>query len=147
MSKRAPSNPTAGFPLLNWRIGVAMAEAGVRTNRELKKRLSEVGYKTSEATLCRLRKVSLRSIDVELFSALCAVLGTSPNELLAPEGGWRTPARSLLPGTAQRNEPPSQGPAGSPSDIAPLAPSQTTGRSSLLGPRIRAVRPFEKTMK
>lgn len=88
MSTRGNINKHDGYAPLLWRIGVAMAEAGIRTNRELKKRLAAAGYETSEATLSRLRNVNLRAIDLDLLAALCAVLATTPDELLAPKGGW-----------------------------------------------------------
>lgn len=147
MNQRPTENAPAGFPRLKWRIGVAMAEAGVRTNRELKKRLAAAGYKTSEPTLCRLRKVDLRSIDLELLAALCAVLNTSPNKLLAPAGGWPRPAYEPPTGKTRRELNARQGVGGASSqDDATAVPPQTEP-APMLGPRIRAVTSPERTLK
>ena len=135
---------TPNYPRLVWRIGVAMAEAGIRTNRDLKKRLASTGYKTSEATLCRLRKTDLRAIDLELLSALCAVLGCTPDTLLAPTGGWsnRLTANSLggdsAPNSAVAQE-----------TIPPRdkTPPPNPASSTMLGPRIRSVTSAERAQK
>ena len=145
MNKGAPENSPTDYPRLNWRIGVAMAEAGVRTNRELKKRLAAAGYQTSEAKLCRLRKVDLRSIDVELLAALCAVLTTSPNELLAPSGGWPRPATAPPLSQARSNKAGNPGIERELQNVEPL--TATPKPAPMLGPRIRAVTSTEMAAK
>ena len=40
MNTGHPEAVALKYPRLVWRIGVAMAEAGIRTNRDLKKRLA-----------------------------------------------------------------------------------------------------------
>ena len=124
-----------------------MAEAGVRTNRELKKRLSRVGYRVSEAKLCRLRKTDLKSIDLDLLAALCAVLATSPNELLAPAGGWPRSAQALPTNAKQPDRNAGRGIADpSQQNDPPDAPTQSES-STMLGPCIRAVISKERTLK
>ena len=145
MNRRPTEKAAPSFPRLNWRIGVAMAEAGIRTNRELKKRLATAGYQASEAKLCRLRKVDLRSIDVELLAALCAVLATSPNDLLAPLGGWPRPATASSVREARSNPPGNPGLEGELNNIEP--PAATPKPASMLGPRIRAVTSAERAAK
>jgi len=78
---------------LRLRLGVAMAQAGVRSNRELKKALVEVGYRISEPTLSRLRKTPCKTVDIGLLSALCCVLNCQIGDLIYPDGGWRDRSR------------------------------------------------------
>ena len=73
---------------LRLRLGVAMAQAGIRSNRELKKALVEVGYRISEPTLSRLRKTPCKTVDIGLLSALCCVLNCQIGDLIYPDGGW-----------------------------------------------------------
>ncbi|GAB3732463.1 hypothetical protein GCM10028794_09520 [Silanimonas algicola] len=65
-----------------------MAQAGIRSNRELKKALVEVGYRISEPTLSRLRKTPCKTVDIGLLSALCCVLNCQIGDLIYPDGGW-----------------------------------------------------------
>lgn len=146
MSTHDGCDKRAGYPLLVWRIGVAMAEAGIRTNRELRKRLTEVGFQTSEATLCRLRKVDLRAIDLEMLAALCAVLGATPDDLLAPKGGW--------PSRQSRTAPRTESAPSRKHSIDNLASTNAPGpklekptASSMLGPRIKPVNTMERARK
>lgn len=69
-------------PPLRWRLGVAMAEKDIRTARELRRRLREVGYEISEPQLSRLRKRLPRQLDTSLLVALCRVLAVQPGQLL-----------------------------------------------------------------
>lgn len=147
MSQRPLDDAPVDFPRLTWRIGVAMAEAGVRTNRELKRRLTAVGYRTSEPKLCRLRKVDVRSIDLELLAALCAVLATSPNELLAPPGGWSRPALAPTTGkTLCDSNARGDADVAPNQNIPPAVPPQSAP-VPMLGPRIRAVTSSERAFK
>ena len=139
MSKDRSIDRIGGYTPLVWRLGVAMAEANIRTNRELKKRLADTGYKTSEATLSRLRKVELRAIELDLLAALCAVLTTTPDELLAPMGGWPKRNERVAPSTpaAPRIE---SDRTDLRLDAAPVSEPRVPAASSMLGPRIKAVR-------
>lgn len=74
------------LPSLRWRLGVAMAEKEIRTARELRRRLKEVGYEISEPQLSRLRKQLPRQIDTRLLSALCRVLSVQPGQLIVIHG-------------------------------------------------------------
>lgn len=141
MSTHGTINDQDDYAPLVWRIGVAMAEAGIRTNRELKKRLAAAGYKTSEATLSRLRKVDLRAIELDLLAALCTVLATTPDELLAPKGGWPKKNVRVTPTTqpaaisdSAENRPLIK--------ETPIPETSNASEPTMLGPRITPVNPL-----
>ncbi|MBY4599716.1 helix-turn-helix domain-containing protein [bacterium BD-1] len=143
MNEKVAGTKPGDYPRLVWRIGVAMAEAGIRTNRALKKRLAEFNYHTSEAKLSRLRKVDLRAIELDLLAALCAALGTTPDQLLAPPGGWRQ--RIAQPASPKSGASPSAAEVG-PQPINAPSPQEPTESptASMLGPRIRPMNPMER---
>ena len=73
-------------PVIAWRLRVLMAEREIRTTRALGKRLAEYGVIRSEPQLGRIVNGSLRSIDMQVLAALCAVLEATPGDLLIIPG-------------------------------------------------------------
>lgn len=74
------------LPTLAWRLRVLMAERDIRTTRELRRRLMDVGVSVSEPQLGRVVKRLPKQLNSELLAALCAVLKVSPGELIAIPG-------------------------------------------------------------
>lgn len=92
-------------PVIAWRLRVLMAERDVHTTRALRKRLADYGIVRSEPQLGRIVKGLPRSMDMQVLSALCAVLDVTPGDLLiipgrCSPGRQNLPAANVLPSTS-----------------------------------------------
>jgi len=116
---------------LQWRIGIVMAERGIRTNRDLVRRLRDVGYRISEPTMSRVRRQLPAKLDTEFLSALCHALEAQPGDLLhIPTISSPEQETGVTPISPPEAAPPS-------SDAAPTPPRQTSPMSRAVGPKLR----------
>ena len=68
-----------------------MAERNIRTARALRKRLAEQGVMLSEPQVGRVINHLPRLMNTKILAALCAVLDTTPGELLVIPGKRSAP--------------------------------------------------------
>lgn len=68
-----------------WRLRVMMAERGIRTVTELRRRLEPLGVEISTQQLNRIVTDLPQRLNTDLFAALLTVLRCTPNDLFAVE--------------------------------------------------------------
>ena len=70
--------------MIEWRLRVCMANAGIRFASDLHRRLVEIlgGDAPSEAQVSRLVRTSPERLNLRTLAALCQVLACSPDDLL-----------------------------------------------------------------
>jgi putative transcriptional regulator len=66
---------------LKWRLRMACAERGVWTGAELRRRLADIGYSYSAASISALLTKQPSAIKMETLSAICLALLCTPNDL------------------------------------------------------------------
>ncbi len=94
-----------------WRLRVMMAERGIRTVTELRRRLESLGVEISTQQLNRIVTDLPQRLNTDLFAALLTVLRCTPNDLFAVEserppsvngGGWEHGAERAAPIPSKR---------------------------------------------
>lgn len=93
-----------------WRLRVMMAERGIRTVTELRRRLESLGVEISTQQLNRIVTDLPQRLNTDLFAALLTVLKCTPNDLFAVEserppangGSWKHDAEPAAPIPSKR---------------------------------------------
>ena len=75
-----------------WRLRVMMAERGIHTVTELRRRLEPLGVEISTQQLNRIVTDLPQRLNTDLFAALLTVLRCTPNDLFAVDSERPSPA-------------------------------------------------------
>lgn len=94
-----------------WRLRVMMAERGIHTVTELRRRLEPLGVDISTQQLNRVVSDLPQRLNTDLFAALLTVLRCTPNDLFAvdserppstDENGWKNDVERAPPPLRKR---------------------------------------------